>query len=181
MKSLFVPTAALLAAAGVAVLATDCDLKGIQSQLEANATIAGTMSTASEKCLDATGIDIFDIEEFPTKAQVKKAQGSSGCSTLINILNGNANLNTWVCNITVEGKSVVYGRLISDFLDGKTGNESDSGSGSVELPSDSDSGSSASEESATGSDSASKASASSTTALSFVAYGVAAAIAAALH
>jgi hypothetical protein len=79
----------------------------------------------------------------------------------------------------VNDTVVIYGRLISDFLDGKTGNEIESDSGSSEA-SDSDSKSGSESKAGNNSTSASTSGAANT-ALSFMTYISVAAIAAALR
>ncbi|KAG7390421.1 hypothetical protein PHYPSEUDO_007944 [Phytophthora pseudosyringae] len=179
MKVCILSALALLSAVTTGVTGiTTCDVAAIQSSLKASATTNATMSTAQPGCLDDTGYDIFAITAFPTLAQSKKAQASSDCSRLINVVNGQANVASQ-CTILVNGTTITYGKLISSFLNGKTGNESDSGSGSVEAPSDSDSGSTKSG-SNSGSASAST-SGSAPLALSIATYGAIAAIAIALR
>ncbi|KAG1688710.1 hypothetical protein DVH05_003147 [Phytophthora capsici] len=169
MKVIFLSALALIAAAA----ATDCDLKAIHETLSANSTTKEDLNTYEPQCKDKSGYDIFDLSKgFPTSAQAKKAQASSACSKLVNIVNSQANIDTQ-CSVTFNGTTVTYGHLISNFLDGRTYNQS----AKVTKPEEeSDSGSS---ESASASGSGS--SDAPTTALSFVAYGAIAAIAVALR
>ncbi|KAG7400427.1 hypothetical protein PHYBOEH_005802 [Phytophthora boehmeriae] len=177
MKTVLVSALGLLVAL-VAAANAPCDLAAIKTKLEANATTLADVQQAEQKCLDASGINIFNLTTFPTTKQAKAAQGSGSCSKLVNYINANQNIDSQ-CTVTLGNKTIIYGRLISDFLDGKTGNESDSGSGSIEAPSDSGSSESGSNE--TSKTPAPSTSGSGATALSFVAYGAIAAIAAALH
>ncbi|KAG7400426.1 hypothetical protein PHYBOEH_005801 [Phytophthora boehmeriae] len=182
MKTSFVAALALVNAAAVAS-AADCDMSKIESLLYPNAT------QGLADCENATGIDIFAVNEFPTTEQVTQLSQNVDCADYFNQINQVANSETQ-CNVTIQGVSVNFGKLIADFLTGKTGNESDSGSGSVELPSASASGSEAAgsatlDGSATSSDSkaasSSGSNAATTAVLSFVTYSVAAALAFALH
>ncbi|KAG6615513.1 Elicitin-like protein [Phytophthora cinnamomi] len=173
-------SALVLAGVGVSVTATQCDLTAIEAALSSGSSTKANMTASEEPCLEATGYNIFDISSFPTSAQAKKAQLSSACSALINIVNGQANVASQ-CTIEVNGTNVTYGHLISSFLNGKTGNESDSGSGSVEIPSASASGSTSGSVSKTASSNSTTTSDAATTALSFVTYGAIAAIAVALR
>ncbi|CAI5700673.1 hypothetical protein KXD40_007094 [Peronospora effusa] len=177
MKTVFV--SALAITLGVAYAATKCDLTAIESSLKSDRKIKNALRTAQSECFEATGYDIFDISVFPTPEQSKDAQLSSSCSQLVNIVNVQANVASQ-CTIEVNGTTISYGKLVNAFLDGKTGNESDSGSGSVEFPSESDSGSSEDETNSSFS-SPTSTSGSVTTALSFVTYGAIAAVAVALH
>ncbi|EGZ20144.1 hypothetical protein PHYSODRAFT_312932 [Phytophthora sojae] len=165
--------------------AADCDMAKIEGMLYPNAS-AGLAS-----CENATGIDIFAVGTFPTTEQVTQLSQNVDCADYLNQINQVANSEIQ-CNVTIEGVPVSFGKLIADFLTGKTGNESDSGSGSIEIPSASASGSVESgsanlDSSATSSGSAasSKSTGSSGAAgahaLSFVGYCVAGAIALALH
>lgn len=114
----------------IAVTATQCDLKSIEDTLLANATIKAKMEPAQTKCEEDSGVDMFAITEFPTKETALAIQQSDkGCNILINLINGYTNINTQ-CTIEINSTVVVYGRLISDFLDGKTGNETDTSSDS---------------------------------------------------
>ncbi|KAL3659704.1 hypothetical protein V7S43_015378 [Phytophthora oleae] len=170
MKIVVLSALALIAA----VAATDCDLKAIHDTLSANTTTAAKLSKYEPKCKSDSGYDIFDISKsFPTKKQADKAQDSASCSELVNIVNSQANAATQ-CSITIDGTTVTYGHLISNFLDGRMYNESASGSESA-------GDKSASESSESASSSGSGASDASTTALSFVTYGAIAAIAVALR
>ncbi|OWZ00357.1 hypothetical protein PHMEG_00028470 [Phytophthora megakarya] len=180
MKTFLVSALALLGAIGLSVTADVCDLTKIHAALVANSNTSSALSTSEPKCLDATGYDIFaNVTSFPTLTQSKKAQKASSCSTLINLVNGNANVQSQ-CTIEVNGTSVVYGHLISSFINGKTGNESDSGSASVG-DSESTSGSESESGSSNSSAHSSSHSGASTTTLSFVTYGAIAAIAVALR
>ncbi|ETL45399.1 hypothetical protein L916_04491 [Phytophthora nicotianae] len=183
MKTAFLSALAVAGAIGMAVMATECDLTSIEDTLLANSTIAAKMTPAQEKCEEDTGVDIFAITEFPTKEVALEIQQSDdGCNVLINLVNGYTNINTQ-CTLEINGTVVIYGRLISDFLDGKTGNETDSSSDSGS-ESESESASSSASESGSSSSSASTSgstSSASTTALSIVTYGAIAAIAAALR
>ncbi|RLN80680.1 hypothetical protein BBJ28_00014422 [Nothophytophthora sp. Chile5] len=183
MKTCFLTALALVNAAAL-VSAADCDMGSIESSLYPNAT------QGLADCQNATGIDIFAVNTFPTTEQVTTLSENVDCADYLNQINQVANSEIQ-CNITIEGVTVNFGTLIADFLTGKTGNESDSGSGSVELPSASASGSVASgsaqldSSAATSGSSAPSAAGSNAapgaTALSFVAYGVATAIALALN
>ncbi|KAE9024789.1 hypothetical protein PR003_g18159 [Phytophthora rubi] len=184
MKTAFLSALAVAGAIGVAFSATTCDLAEIKTTLMANATIAAELTPAAAKCETDTGVDIFAITAFPTKETALKFQLSDkGCSPAINLVTRTVNINTR-CTIEVNGTVVIYGDLISDFLAGKTGNESDSGSGSVEAPSESASGSESESESgssSTASTNSTTTSDAATTALSFVTFGAIAAIAVALR
>ncbi|RLN52202.1 hypothetical protein BBJ29_000790 [Phytophthora kernoviae] len=184
MKTSFVIALALVNAAAYAG-ATDCDMSKIESLLYPNAT------KGLANCENATGIDIFAVNEFPTTEQVTQLSQNVDCADYFNQINQVANSEIQ-CNVTIQGVPMNFGTLIADFLTGKTGNESDSGSGSIELPSGSDSGSEAAgsaklNSSATSSGSTAKSASSSNaaagaaSALSLVTYSVAAAIAFALH
>ncbi|KAF4324158.1 hypothetical protein JM18_001436 [Phytophthora kernoviae] len=184
MKTSFVIALALVNAAAYAS-ATDCDMSKIESLLYPNAT------EGLANCENATGIDIFAVNEFPTTEQVTQLSQNVDCADYFNQINQVANSEIQ-CNVTIQGVPMNFGTLIADFLTGKTGNESDSGSGSIELPSGSDSGSEAAgsaklDSSATSSGSTAKSASSSNaaagaaSALSLVTYSVAAAIAFALH
>ncbi|OWZ00356.1 hypothetical protein PHMEG_00028469 [Phytophthora megakarya] len=181
MKTAFVSAAALVAAAAYSS-AADCDMSKIESMLYPNAT------QGLADCENATGIDIFGVSQFPTSEQVTQLSQSVDCADYLNQINQVANSEIQ-CNVTIQGVSVNFGKLIADFLTGKTGNESDSGSGSIEIPSASASGSEASgsanlDSSTSSGSAASKSSGSSDAsaqALSFVAYGVAAVVAIALQ
>lgn len=171
-----------LAVAGAIALVAPmapCDLENIEATLLSNSTIAAEVKRSKEQCKQDTGVDIFAITEFLTNATASEFQQSNkGCNILINLVNGYTNVNTQ-CTIVVNGTEKVYGRLISDFLDGKTGNETDSSSDSA---SESTSASSSASESGSNSSLASAStSGSSTTALSIVTYGAIAAIAVALR
>ncbi|KAG7390422.1 hypothetical protein PHYPSEUDO_007945 [Phytophthora pseudosyringae] len=184
MKTAFVSAAALVAAAAYSS-AADCDMAKIESMLYPNAT------QGLADCVNATGVDVFAVSQFPTSEQVTQLSQNVDCADYLNQINQVANAEIQ-CNVTVEGVSINFGALIADFLTGKTGNESDSGSGSIEVPSASASGSLAagstvldSSATSSGSTAASKSTgssgASSAHALSFLAYGVAAAVAMALQ
>ncbi|KAL3659705.1 hypothetical protein V7S43_015379 [Phytophthora oleae] len=183
MKSAFVSAAAIVAAAAYSS-AADCDMSKIESMLYPNAT------QGLADCENATGIDIFSVSQFPTTEQVTQLSQNVDCADYLNQINQVANAEIQ-CNVTIEGIPINLGTLIADFLTGKTGNESDSGSGSIEIPSDSASGSVASGSADLDSSASSAASASSKStgssgasnvqALSFVAYGIAAVVAMALQ
>ncbi|CAH0476838.1 unnamed protein product [Peronospora belbahrii] len=177
MKTLFVSTLAITLS--VAYAASKCDLSAIESSLKSDKRTKTTMSTAQPGCLEDTGYDIFDISVFPTLKQSQDAQLSNYCSQLINTVNGQANVASQ-CTIEANGTTITYGTLISAFLNGKTGNESDSGSGSVELVNESNSNS-FEDDSSSSTLSSSSTSGSGTTAMSFVTYGAIIAIAAALR
>ncbi|CAI5742217.1 unnamed protein product [Peronospora destructor] len=177
MKTAFV--FALAITLGVAYAATKCDLAAIESSLKSDRETKIAMRTAQTECFEATGYDIFDIFVFPTPEQSKDAQLSSSCSQLVNIVNVQANVASQ-CTIEVNGTTISYGKLVNAFLNGKTGNESNSASGSVEFPSESDLGSFEDETSLSFSSSTSTFG-SATTAFSFVTYGAIAAIVVALH
>ncbi|GMF30137.1 unnamed protein product [Phytophthora fragariaefolia] len=163
--------------------AADCDMNKIEGLLYANA------SEGLANCQNATGIDIFAVSTFPTTEQVTQLSQNVDCADYLNQINQVANSEIQ-CNVTIEGVPISFGKLIADFLTGKTGNESDSGSGSIEIPSASASGSvegsTTLDSSATNSDSAaaSQSTGSSGTTgahvLSMVAYCAAGAIAMAL-
>ncbi|KAI9992361.1 hypothetical protein PInf_017762 [Phytophthora infestans] len=168
MKTAFVSAAVLIASAAYSS-AADCDMAKIEGLLYPNAT------QGLADCENATGIDIFAVGQFPTTEQINQV--------------ANAEIQ---CNVTIEGVPVNFGKLIADFLTGKTGNESDSGSGSIEIPSESASGSvgsgsanldsSATDSGSTAaSDSSGSSGASSAQAFSFIAYGIAAVAAMALQ
>lgn len=106
------------------------------------------MGPAQMKCKEDTGVDIFAISDFPTKATALKIQKSDkGCNVVINLVNVYANTDAQ-CTIEINGINVTYGRLISDFLDGKIGNETDTSSDSsneiATISSESESGSTSS-------------------------------------
>uniref|UniRef100_A0AAV1TGI3 Elicitin n=1 Tax=Peronospora matthiolae TaxID=2874970 RepID=A0AAV1TGI3_9STRA len=172
MKTSFLSTAAL-AIAITRSNAAECDMGEIEGKLYSNAT------KGLANCKNATGIDIFSVSEFPTLEQVTDLSENVDCADYLNQINQVANTETQ-CNVTIEGVEINFGTLIASFLTGKTGNESDSGSGSIEVPSASDSGSDSFEPTvvpkSTGSNGATSASA-----LSFVAYCVAATLALALQ
>ncbi|POM70776.1 Hypothetical protein PHPALM_12735 [Phytophthora palmivora] len=178
MKTSLLSALILLGALGITVTAEGvCDLESIHTALATDVKTKTKLAASEEKCLEDTDYDIFDVSSFPTLAQAKDAQASEDCSVLINLVNGNANVASQ-CTIEVNGTQVIYGHLISSFLNGKTGNESDSGSDSAGV-----SASASESESESGSNSSSASastSSSSTTALSFVTYGAIAAIAVAL-
>lgn len=179
MKTAFL--SALAITLGVVYAATKCDLKAIESSLKSDKKTKTAMTTAQTECFEATGYDIFDISVFPTPEQSKDAQLSSACSQLVNSVNVQANVASQ-CTIEVNGTIISYGKLVNAFLDGKTGNESDSASGSVEFSSESESGASEDETSSSlSSSSSTSTSGSAATALSFVTYGAIAAIAVALY
>ncbi|GMF30138.1 unnamed protein product [Phytophthora fragariaefolia] len=185
MKTAILSVLALVGAIGASVLGETCNFAAIKTTVMANATVAAALGPAADKCTEDTGVDIFAITAFPTKETAKKFQASNdGCNVAINLVTSTVNINTR-CTLTVNGTVVIYGDLVSAFLAGKTGNESDSGSGSVGSTSDSASSSgSESESDASSSSSTSKSSSTSdaaTTALSFVTYGAIVAIAAALR
>ncbi|GMF09560.1 unnamed protein product [Phytophthora lilii] len=183
MKASFLSALAVASAIGVAVTATDCDITAIRTILSTGDKTKTILAANEDECLEDSGYDIFSITTFPTLDQAEAAQGSNACSNLVNLVNGQVNIDTQ-CILQLNGTTITYGKLISSFINGKTGNESDSGSGSVELPSESASGSESESESDSTSASASTSastSGSATTALSFVTYGVIAAIAAALR
>lgn len=184
MKTAFVSVAAVIAAAAYSS-AADCDMAKIESMLYPNAT------QGLADCENATGIDIFAVSQFPTSEQVTQLSQNVDCADYLNQINQVANSETQ-CNVTIEGVAINFGTLIADFLTGKTGNESDSGSGSIEIPSASSSGSVASgstelDSSATNSGSTASSEstgsngASGAQTLSFVAYCVAATLSLALH
>ncbi|KAH7463724.1 hypothetical protein PRIC1_006572 [Phytophthora ramorum] len=185
MQTSYLSALALVAAVTYSS-AADCDFAKIESLLYSNAT------EGLANCENATGIDIFAVSTFPTTEQVTQLSQNVDCADYLNQINQVANAETQ-CNVTIEGVAINFGTLIADFLTGKTGNESDSGSGSIEIPSESGSGSVAasgstnldSSAATSGSTASSKStgssSASSAHALSFVAYGVVAAIALALQ
>lgn len=187
MKSVIAFLAATVAALA---MAENCDLGAIQSALYPNAT-QGLLD-----CSNATGVDIFALTEFPTEEEAQAVFQDRDCVDYYNQINQVANAEIQ-CTINVGGTDVVFAELITSLLTGHTGNESDSDSGSVEFPesdsgsSDVDSGASDASEASDAADSASgnatDASASSSNAagagraLSLVAAGAAALIAAALH
>ncbi|EGZ20145.1 hypothetical protein PHYSODRAFT_285373 [Phytophthora sojae] len=160
-----------------------CDLAAIKTTLMGNETIADKLTTAADKCEADTGVDIFAIEGFPTKETALEFQQSNdGCNVAINIVTSQANINTR-CHIDVNGTMVIYGDLVSDFLTGKTGNESESDSASESL-SESASGSESESESGSSSTASSNSTSTSdapTTTLSLVMYGAVAGIAIALR
>ncbi|CEG42113.1 Elicitin [Plasmopara halstedii] len=174
MKSVLLSGFAVAGAVSLAVSATQCDLKSIKNTLLSNSTIKAKLDPAQIKCSEDSGIDMFAITEFPSKETALEIQQSDkGCNILINLINGYTNINTQ-CTIQINGTTVTYGRLISDFLDGKTGNETDSVSSSG---SESESSSSASTFGNSGnSSSLPSTSGASTLSLSLVTYGVIAAI-----
>ncbi|KAG6615656.1 elicitin-like protein [Phytophthora cinnamomi] len=178
-------SAIALAAAIAYSSAADCDMAKIEGMLYPNAS-AGLAS-----CENATGIDIFTVSTFPTTKQVTELSQNVDCADYLNQINQVANSEIQ-CNVTIDGVSISFGKLIADFLTGKTGNESDSGSGSIVLPSASasgsvDSGSAKLHSSATSSGSAAasksseKSAAAGSHALSIVGYCVAGVIALALQ
>ncbi|CAI5700667.1 unnamed protein product [Peronospora effusa] len=133
MKTAFVSAAALLAAATYSS-AAKCNLAKIEGLLFSNAT------RGLANCESATGINIFAVAEFPTSEQVTDLSQNVDCANYLNQINQVANAETQ-CNVTIEGVEINFGMLIAEFLSGRTGNESDSGSGSIEIPSASASGS----------------------------------------
>uniref|UniRef100_A0AAV1TQ04 Elicitin n=1 Tax=Peronospora matthiolae TaxID=2874970 RepID=A0AAV1TQ04_9STRA len=167
----FLSTAALVVAVTHST-ATECDMGEIEGLLFKNAT------KGLANCQNATGIDIFAVDEFPTLDQVTELSQNVDCTNYLNQVNQVANQETQ-CNITIEGVSINFGTLIASFLTGKTGNESDSGSGSIEIPSSSDSGSESFDLPATARPAGSNG-VSGAYALSLVAYCVATTIALAL-
>ncbi|GMF09561.1 unnamed protein product [Phytophthora lilii] len=184
MKTAYLSALALVGAVAYSS-AADCDMGLIESKLYPNAT------QGLADCQNATGIDIFAVGQFPTTEQVTQLSENVDCADYLNQINQVANAEIQ-CNVTIEGVPINFGKLIADFLTGKTGNESDSGSGSIEIPSDSASGSmpsgsadlessAASSESKASSESTGSNGASGAQALSFVAYCVAATVALALH
>ncbi|TDH71041.1 hypothetical protein CCR75_002792 [Bremia lactucae] len=131
-------------------------------------------------CGNATGINIFSVAEFPTLDQVETLSENVKCSNSFNQINQVANTEIQ-CNITIEGVSINFGGLISSFLSGKTGNESDSGSGSIQIQLDDSMGSSldyfASKSNSTSASSSSGSTvASPSQVLTFIAYGIAIAV-----
>jgi hypothetical protein len=185
MKTVCLSAIALVAAAAYSS-AADCNMGAIESMLYPNAT------QGLADCENATGIDIFAVNEFPTTEQVTQLSQNVDCADYLNQINQVANAEIQ-CNVTVEGVAINFGTLIADFLTGKTGNESDSGSGSVELPSASASssvdasgsaqldGSAATSGSTSSSESTGSNAASGVRALSFVGYCVVATVALALQ
>ncbi|CAH0474766.1 unnamed protein product [Peronospora belbahrii] len=179
MKTAFVSAAALVSAA-VYSSAAKCDLAKIESLLYPNAT------QGLANCENATGINIFGVIEFPTSEQVTELSQNVDCADYLNQINRVANAETQ-CNVTIEGVSINFGTLIAEFLTGKTGNESDSGSGSIEIRDASNSGSTQLDNTPTNfgptiaPKSSASASASGARALSFVACCVAATLALALQ
>ena len=133
MKTAFVSATALVAAAAYSS-AAKCNLAKIEGLLFSNAT------RGLANCESATGINIFAVSEFPTSEQVTDLSQNVDCANYLNQINRVANAETQ-CNITIEGVDINFGMLIAEFLSGRTGNESDSGSDSIEIPSASDSGS----------------------------------------
>ncbi|CEG44318.1 elicitin-like protein [Plasmopara halstedii] len=129
MKAVFLSATALIAAATYSK-AADCDMNKIESLLYPNAT----QGLAS--CANATGIDIFAVNQFPTSDQVELLSENVVCANYYNQINQVANAEIQ-CNVTIEGVPVIFGGLIADFLMGKTGNETDENSGSIEFQSES--------------------------------------------
>ncbi|CAI5726925.1 unnamed protein product [Peronospora destructor] len=127
MKTAFVSAAALVVAAAYSSAAT-CNLAKIEGLLFSNAT------RGLANCESATGINIFAVAEFPTSEQVTDLSQNIDCANYLNQINQVANAEIQ-CNVTIEGVDINFGMLIAEFLSGKTGNESDSGSGSIEIPS----------------------------------------------
>lgn len=134
---------ALVVAAYSAVHAetTSCDMSAIEGKLYANGT------TGLAKCASETGVDIFAINEFPTKAEIASIVNNTGCVNYINQVTQVANTIIYSCTVDVEGQTIVFGELLADFLEGKTGNASESGSGSTISVSDSGSDSASGSES----------------------------------
>ncbi|CAI5700664.1 hypothetical protein KXD40_007084 [Peronospora effusa] len=129
MKTAFVSAAALIATATYSS-AAKCNLAKIEGLLFSNAT------RGLANCESATGINIFAVTKFPTSEQVTDLSENVGCTDYLNQINRVANAETQ-CNVTIEGVEINFGTLIAEFLSGRTGNESDSGSDSIEIPSDS--------------------------------------------
>ncbi|KAL4102831.1 hypothetical protein PRIC1_006573 [Phytophthora ramorum] len=180
MKTSFLSALVLASSTGVAVMATGatttCDLTTIKASLAANTNVKKEFTTNEPVCKSDSKFDIFDITKFPPNStQADAAQKSSACSSLVNLVNGYANAASQ-CTVTVNNVTVIYGHVISNFVDGRVYNESASDSGSVG-DSESESGS----ESASSSNSTDVASSGvSVTVLSLVAYSTIAAIAAIL-
>ncbi|CAI5726920.1 unnamed protein product [Peronospora destructor] len=175
MKTAFVSAAALVVAAAYSS-AAKCNLAKIEGLLFSNAT------RGLANCESATGINIFAVAEFPTSEQVTDLSQNVDCANYLNQINQVANAETQ-CNVTIEGVDINFGMLIAEFLSGRTGNESDSGSGSIEIPSASASGSTELDNAAanSGSTAAFKSSASGSHTLALVSSCIAAALALALQ
>ncbi|CAI5700665.1 hypothetical protein KXD40_007088 [Peronospora effusa] len=175
MKTAFVSAAALIATATYSS-AAKCNLAKIEGLLFSNAT------RGLANCESATGINIFAVAEFPTSEQVMDLSQNVDCANYLNQINRVANAETQ-CNVTIEGVEINFGTLIAEFLSGRTGNESDSGSGSIEIPSASASGSTELDDAAANSGSVApfESSAAGAHALAFVSCCVAATLALALQ
>ncbi|RLN80682.1 hypothetical protein BBJ28_00014421 [Nothophytophthora sp. Chile5] len=141
MKTATFSVLAVLGAVAVTVYAVEpCNDSDIEGKLLPN----GTEFRAN--CLSATGVDVFALDEFPTKDQAQLLSETRDCVNYLNQINQVANQEIQ-CETQVGDQTVIFRDLITDFLTGETGNKtevaSESGSGSdVEFPgSESDSGS----------------------------------------
>ncbi|KAG6615681.1 Elicitin-like protein [Phytophthora cinnamomi] len=132
-------TFAILAISGAAIAAVyatePCNMSAIKGSLLPNGT------TWHESCTAKTGVDVFAMSMFPTKAQAKNISQSRDCVNYINQINQQAN-TAIQCEITVGDQTIILGELLTDLLKGQTGNKtketvvgSSSMSGSVSLSS----------------------------------------------
>ncbi|POM70778.1 Elicitin-like protein [Phytophthora palmivora] len=155
----FVSLAIAGAAVAVVYAVEQCDMGAIEGSLLPNGT------TWHDSCTAATGVDVFQMSMFPTKAVAKNVSQSRDCVNYINQLNQNANSEIQ-CETQVGDQSIILSKLLTDLLKGQSSNKtketvvgSDSMSGSVSL-SASDSGSESASTSEFASDSESAASSS---------------------
>lgn len=160
---------AALSSLAALTTALECDFSAIEAQLFPNATGA---SGGIAQCAAETGVDIFDISDYPSEQQVEEVFQNRGCVEYLNQVAERANSEIQ-CEIQVGNQSVSFAGLLTDFLTGHTGNETASASASgsdIEFP-DSASGSTSesglvkeSSSSVSGSESTAKDSSASSTA-----------------
>lgn len=133
MKTASSVAAIALAAAAYSVVhaQSTCDTSAIQGKLYPNAT----------EMMNNCDINVFELSEFPTQDEIDTVVKNTDCVNYINQIFQVANVLIYNCTIMIEGETVVFGELITEFLEGKTGNESESASGSTISVSDSGSGS----------------------------------------
>jgi len=140
MKTSSFALLAVAAAATAAVYATDpCNMGAIQGSLLENGT------TWHDSCTASTGVDVFLLNSFPSKAEAKNISQSRDCVNYINQINQEANMDIQ-CETQVGDQTIVFAELLTDLLKGHSSNRTKAvvAAGSVSL-STSDSGSSASE------------------------------------
>ncbi|RLN13873.1 hypothetical protein BBJ28_00014834 [Nothophytophthora sp. Chile5] len=127
MKAATFSVLALLGAVAVTVYAVEpCNNSDIENKLFPNST------EFRANCLNATGVDVFALNEFPTKHQAQLLSETRDCVNYLNQINQVANGDIW-CETHVGNQTVIFGDLITAFLTGKTGNKTkaeSSGSGS---------------------------------------------------